>query len=122
MNWFRNLKTGTKLFVGFGTVIVLLAIIIVIAYSAITAIRDSQRDLFERDFTIVEDLVQLKADLNRQRADIQQMMLTTNRAEQETIEKDIKDRSSEAERIMQKLFKVNQSDPNFFRRLEDRSA
>ena len=122
MNWFKNLKTGSKLFVGFGTMIVLLGTIIVIACGGITAIRDSQRKLFEKDFAIVEDLLQLRADLNRQRADIQRMILTTNRTEQERTEKDIKDRSNEAEAIMQKLFKFNQSEPNSFRRLEELEA
>ena len=97
MNWFKNLKTGGKLLVGFGTMIVLLGIIIAIAYGAIAAIRDSQRSLFEQDFAVVEDFLELRSALNRQRADIQRMILTTNRTQQERIEKDIKDRADEAE-------------------------
>src|ERR1043166_1273742 len=122
MNWFKNLKTGAKLFVGFGTMIVLLGMVIAIAHRAINEICDSQRRLFEQDFTVVEDLVQLRADLNRQRADIQQMMLTTNRTGQETIEKDIRDRANEAEGIMRKLFKFHQGDANALRRFEELEA
>src|SRR5437667_5895146 len=122
MNWFKNLKTGSKLFVGFGTMIALLGTIVVIAYGGITGIRDSQRKLFEKDLAILEDLLQLRADLNRHRADIERMILSTNRTEQETIEKDIKDRANEAEGIMQKLFEFNQSEPNSLRRLKELEA
>ncbi|MEI9895033.1 MAG: methyl-accepting chemotaxis protein [Chthoniobacter sp.] len=122
MNGLENLKTGAKLLVGFGIMIVLLGTIIAIAYTCITAIRDSQRALFEKDFTIVEHLVELKADLNRQRADILQMIATADRTEQEAMEKDIKDRASEAEGTIKELFKFHQGDPNSLRQLEQLEA
>ena len=50
MDWFKNMSTGGKLLVGFGTMIVLLGITIAVAYSGITSIRDTQRSLLEREF------------------------------------------------------------------------
>jgi len=122
MDGFKNIKTGTKLFLGFGIMIVMLAATVAIACNAIGTIRDSQHRLVERDFAVVQDLLELKADLNRQRADIQQMTLATARTEQEAMEKDIKERVAEAEGIMKELATVYKDDPNFSRRLEELAA
>ena len=122
MDGLKNINTGTKLFLGFGIMIVLLVVVVVIAYNAIATIRDSQHRLFERDFAVVQDLLELKADMNRQRADIQQMTLATARTEQEAMEKDIKERVAEAEGIMKELSTVYKDDPNFSRRLEELAA
>jgi methyl-accepting chemotaxis protein len=119
MSWFNNLTTRIKLFVGFGLVIILLGVVIGIAYLGITGISDSEQKLFEKDFAIVTNLLELRADINRQRADVEQMLLTDNRLEQQRIEKDIKDRSSEGLASMQELRDLSQSDHNFLRRLDE---
>ena len=93
MKWFKNLKTVLKLFLGFGVMIVLLGLVIVMAYGTITAIRDSQQRLFNEEFVGVVDLVELRADLNRQRARMFEMMDSTNRTEQETWVQDIRSRA-----------------------------
>ena len=43
MHWFLNLRTGVKLFLGFGLMLVFLALVISIAYTSIAAIQNSQR-------------------------------------------------------------------------------
>jgi CHASE3 domain sensor protein len=62
------------LFFGFGLVIVFLGIVITVAYLGITGINDSEQKLFQRDFAVITNLLELRADPNRQRADIEQMM------------------------------------------------
>src|SRR6202008_573019 len=103
MSGFKNLKTRSKLLTAFGLILVLMAIAIATAYFGITRLRDSEQGLFSRDFIIVTDLIELKALLNRQRADIEQMQLTTDRAAQERIERDIRDRSDAGDSIAQRL-------------------
>src|SRR5665213_1229797 len=103
MNWFKNLKTGTKLLLGFGAMTVALATIIVIAYGAITSIRDSQRQLFEREFTGVVGMSELRTDLNRERASALEMMLTIDRGKQEALTKDIAIRVGVIDESLQKL-------------------
>ena len=119
MKWFLNLPTQSKLFMGFGLIVVLLIASMLTASLILSEIQASQKALFGHDFTLVTDLMQLRADLNRQWADIQQMMLTTNRVEQEAIEKDLRNRATETDHIVQELFQLEGNDATFLRRLQD---
>ncbi|HYV30869.1 MAG TPA: methyl-accepting chemotaxis protein [Candidatus Binatia bacterium] len=119
MNWFKNLKTGTKLFVGFGTMIVVMGTTIVIAYSAISALRDSQQRLFEREFTGVVDMAELRADLNRQRAHMLEMMLTTNRVKLESLAQDIRGRVKEIDESLKQLADLYKGNTQFQLRLNE---
>jgi len=119
MNWFKNLKTGAKLLVGFGGMTVALATIIVIAYGAITSIRDSQRQLFEREFTGVVGMSKLRTDLNRQRASALAMMLTINRGEQEALRKDIAIRVGVIDESLQTLIALYRDNATVTRKLDD---
>src|SRR5260221_9165888 len=75
MNWFVNLKTRTKLILGFGSIIVLLAVVIGIAYSALVAI--------QLDYGITASIARLESGMNAQRAVLLAMMAMTERAQQE---------------------------------------
>ena len=119
MNWFKNLKTGAKLLVGFGTMIVLLGTTIAIAYNAITAIRDSQRKVFEKQFVGVMAMVELRADLNRQRALLLEMTLTTNRTEQETRAEEIRSRTRKIDESLQKLAEFYRGNAKFTLKLDE---
>ena len=77
MKWLLNLRTGAKLFLAFGLMIVFLAIVIVTAYMSITAIRTAQRTLFEQDFTTATDLLTLEINQNAVRASVLAMMSVT---------------------------------------------
>jgi len=119
MNWFTNLKTGAKLLLAFGTMIVLLGTTIAIAYSAITAIRDSQRRLFDQEFAGVLDMVELRADLNRQRARMFEMILTTNRTEQDTLVQDVRSRVKEIDETLQNLADIYANNARFLATLDE---
>ena len=119
MNWFKNLKTGAKLLLGFGTMIVLLGMVMTIAYTAITTIRDSQQRLFEQEFVGVVDMVELRADLNRQRAQMLQMMLTTDRSKQESLVQNIHSRVKEIDHSLQELAAVYKNNGKFLLKLDE---
>ncbi|MDO8598181.1 MAG: methyl-accepting chemotaxis protein, partial [Sulfuricaulis sp.] len=119
MVWFKNLKTGAKLMLGFGTMIIFLGATVAIAYNAITAIRDSQQRLFDQEFVGVVDLVELRADLNRQRARMLQMMLTTNRTEQEALVQDIRSRVKDIDDTLQKLAALYKENTKFQLKLDE---
>ncbi|MEW6735779.1 MAG: methyl-accepting chemotaxis protein [Acidobacteriota bacterium] len=118
MKWFLNLTTRMKLFLGFGLILLLLATVITVAYLSITAIQRSQKELFEKDFTITLTLSELKYDINRQRTQMLLMILTNNRSDQEAIERDIKERTKE---IDDRLRTIDESpdDPKFFARMQE---
>ena len=119
MNWFKNLKTGTKLSLGFGLMMVFLTITIVTAYAAITAIRDSQQRLFEQEFAGVVDMVELRADLNRQRAQTLEMTITTNRSELDALARDIRSRTREIDDSLQKLAGIYKNNARLLAKLDE---
>src|SRR3990172_6937691 len=119
MNWFKNLKTGAKLSLGFGLMMVFLTITIVTAYTAITAIRDSQQRLFEQEFAGVVDMVELRADLNRQRAQTLEMTITPNRSELEALARDIRSRTKEIDDSLQKLAAIFRNNTRLLLKLDE---
>ena len=119
MNWFRDLKTGTKLLLGFGVMIVLLGVTVVTSYNTITALRDSQQELFERNFTSMVDMVELRADQNRQRAQILDMTLTTDRSRLDNIAQDIRSRVKEIDASLQRLSEYHKNNPGTLLRIEE---
>ncbi|MBI2296139.1 MAG: MCP four helix bundle domain-containing protein, partial [Betaproteobacteria bacterium] len=119
MNWFKNLQTGAKLSLGFGLMIALLALTIATAYTAITAIRDSQQRLFDQEFAGVVDLVELRADLNRQRAQTLEMTITTDRNELEALARDIRSRTKEIDDALQKLAALFKNNVRFLAKLDE---
>ncbi len=118
MNWFRNLKTGLKLLVGFGAMIVLLGTTIVIAYGAIITIRDSQARLFEREFVGVVKMTELRADLNRQRASMLEMMLTSDRMRQESLKQTIQSGAGDLDESLEQLAVVYREDNKLLREID----
>ncbi|MBI3110456.1 MAG: methyl-accepting chemotaxis protein, partial [Ignavibacteriales bacterium] len=103
MKRFLNLSTRAKLFIAFGFMVAFLAIAIGTAYTGLLSIQEQQQQLFGVNFAEAVDLVELRADLNRQRAQMLEMMLKQNRAEQETLLKDIRERAGEIDDLLLRL-------------------
>ena len=119
MKWFIDLSTRGKLSLGFGLMVFFLLIVIVTAYTGITAIRDSQKELFQRDFNIALNLRELRSDQNRTRADILEMIMTDDRAKQQAMENDIRERASGMDKIIMDLFEFNKNEPKFTGKLRE---
>jgi len=110
MKWFLNLTSRTKLSIAMGFMIVLLAVVIVIAYSSIKGIQQSQKRLFDTEFTNVTDLLEDLRYQNGIRAAQLDILLLTERAEQEKWHQEIKRLSELAEQNHQSLLKRNRDD------------
>lgn len=119
MNWFGNLRTGTKLFVGFGLMTVLLGAVIVIAYQNITAIQASQKIALGLAFKSTVNLLELRADQNRNRAIMLDALSTTNRADLEKFQQDIKSRAGEIDTDLQQLMETHRNDQVFSGKLTE---
>ncbi|MCI0407906.1 MAG: methyl-accepting chemotaxis protein [Acidobacteria bacterium] len=119
MKWYLSLTTRTKLFLGFGLMIFFLATVVVTSYTHITAIQESQKTLYEKDFGVAVDLIELRADMNRQRGQTLEMMLTTNRSEQKKLDEEIRGRTKEIDDLLQRSFERHQNDLKSLRRLEE---
>lgn len=119
MKWLLNLPMRAKLFFGFGSIILLLFVAIITAYSGITAIQKSQKSLYEDDLVKVIDLWDLRANQNGIRADLLNMMLVARRSDQEAWHQDIKDRAKKVDKIMQRLLERSRNDPHLLLKLEE---
>jgi two-component system chemotaxis response regulator CheB len=60
MNWIHNLSTRTKLLLGFGVLLVLLAAAVATAVNSLREIDAAQRSLMERDFVILNTVSELR--------------------------------------------------------------
>ena len=122
MKWLLNLPTRTKLLIAFGLMIAFLAGVTGISYSGLTSIEDRQRQLFDVNFVVALNLAELRSDLNRQRAQLLEMMQTTSRKELESVHKDIEERSQEIETMMdglEILFRKSGEEREKLRELQD---
>ena len=67
MSWFKNLKTRSKLLLGFGVMCALLIGVAVMAYSTLAAMQKAERTV-DRSNRGAMALVELRGNLNRIRA------------------------------------------------------
>ncbi len=85
MKWFIDLSTRGKLFVSFGLMIVLLAIILVTAYRYLTKIQSSQRTIYEVEFANAADLKDVRFYQESIRAASLTMMVLKDRQRLESL-------------------------------------
>src|ERR1700690_1394092 len=119
MKWFLNLATRTKLFLGFGMMVFFLMGITIAAYNGIATNRPSQIALFQEDFTISNNLIEVRADQNRLRASILEMMLLKDKAKQETLERDIRVREKDGDAGLKKISEALKNHPAELKKFEE---
>jgi len=119
MNWFLNRSTRAKIVFSFGLIFSLLVIITGIALYDIWTIKGSQRDVVYKDFRQTFDLMQIRSNLNRARAQILELMLTKDRAKQRALEQDIKALATENDRSIKELTKHYRDEPQNLAKLEE---
>ena len=112
MKWFLNLTTRGKLFAGFGLIIILLAAVIATAYNSLTAIENTQRELYEEDIANAIATYNIRVNMNGARAALLDMVLISTRSEQEAWHEDIKERTKAINADIQKLVDHTANDPH----------
>lgn len=123
LRWFLNLSIQSKLFLSFGLIIVFFLAVMLIAYTNtnLKAIEESWKGLlkFNKAFTSAMDLMELSVELNRQRSQIQRLLLITNRSDQEALERDIKERSKYVDGLIKNLLSRAKEEPKLHGWLEE---
>jgi methyl-accepting chemotaxis protein len=117
MRWFLDMSMRTKLLTGFGLIIALLAVTAGAAWFAIGEMRESQRNVIERDFFVATNLLDIKAAQNRARALFLDMSLKTRRPEQEAIEREIQAGRDQADSLIAKTMELKAGNDRFLSRL-----
>ncbi|MBT0959563.1 methyl-accepting chemotaxis protein [Denitromonas iodatirespirans] len=122
MNWLLNLAIRTKLLLAFGLMLALLAALIAGGYWGISAIQQAQKTLLERDMVISTELVELRAELNLQHAQLLVMLIEPQRSEQELRAHNIAQRAGSIDERLQRLTRLGGADPAFIARIDDIKA
>jgi len=112
MQWLRDMPIRAKLVLGFGSVWIILAAIVFGSYLVMTGITGSSRDLIDVHYEIVFNLEKLSSTMNYNRGKILEMMITTDKAAQDAIEKDIESSSKLYDDIVASLLRLD-SEPAF---------
>ncbi len=117
MKWFLDLSARSKLFAGFGLMLVFLVSVIVTAYLGITEIQASQKRLFEQEFANTVDMLEVRADVNFIRIMLFSMLLESKRLDQDRWYQAIVQRSEEIAATTQQLLERNRNDPALLARV-----
>jgi methyl-accepting chemotaxis protein len=119
MKWFLNLTTRSKLIMGLGFLVFLVAALIAVGSSRISAIQESQDRVFKKDVINSLELMELRMLINGVRAAAVTMMFMPTRAEQELWHQDMRERDKRIAEIFKDLTFRSQNDPVFLKQLEE---
>lgn len=122
MKRFIDLTTRSKLFIGFGLMLLFLATVIVISYTNITKIQRSQADFYQHDFPRIVAAMELRAIQSNQKAQILGMIQDADRSQYEVAMQDIAAKSKEADECIRKLSELMGNAPQDVARLEELKA
>ncbi|HTY38449.1 MAG TPA: MCP four helix bundle domain-containing protein, partial [Bacteroidota bacterium] len=103
MQWFYNLKIGTKLTMGFAFVALIAA---AVGYEGISSIKSADASdvlLYERNAVPLGDLGQMSSAFQRQRGNVLEFIYSTNDKERQSLLQRMADRNKEIDSLIQKV-------------------
>ncbi|MBI5888042.1 MAG: methyl-accepting chemotaxis protein [Deltaproteobacteria bacterium] len=119
MQWFINLPTRIKFFLGFGAVIALLIIIVIIAGNGISVIQQSQKNLYNSEFANTVDVLTVKSNINDMRVYLLMMMSAKTKEEKARQHKLVEESSGRLAKTMETLLDRNRHEQQALSRLEE---
>jgi methyl-accepting chemotaxis protein len=119
MKWFSNLKTRTKLLLGFAVMIIFMGIVIVTNYIAISTLEASQRSLYDESLANLRDLSNLRTFQNKVRAQMLEAQLIEIPFERERLLADATENSKQTDQIMTGLLTRATNDARLLQGLEE---
>lgn len=114
MSWFINLKTRSKLFCGFGLIIVLTAIAIGTSYRAVVEL--------QQRFNIAQALGELDSNFNEQRVVVLTMLTAIDASALGSLQQELRGISKQNDDSTQNLRELTQADPALSARIEEFSS
>lgn len=122
MKWFLNLSTRSKLFLGFGVMIIFVGTVIATGYFAISGLQVSQQALYQKDFANLRDMTNLRSFQSQMRAEMLEAQIINTPSERKRLLKDAAEYSRQIEEIMAVLLDRANNDPTLLSRLEELNA
>lgn len=119
MKWFANAKTRTKLFLGFGIMLVLIGTVIGISYSGIARIRENEGTLFEKNYTTALDLDDVRLNQLMIRVDALEMALTKDEKNVEQLHQEGNGLVKDNEKLLAQLIERENDNPDLIDTLKE---
>ncbi len=119
MQWFANVKMSTKLFIGFGIMLVLIGTVIAISYRGITRIEENERGLFEQDYTTAMDTREVRLNQLMIRIDGLQMVLTKDQKKVEQLRQEGDGLVKDNEKLLARLIEREKNNPGLIDTLKE---
>ncbi len=94
MGWFKNLKLRSKLLVGFGSILLLLAGVIAVGFQGMTSLEQSEKRVVDDRFQPAIHALEADSSLNLARALMLSLLTTTDPASQASLELAIADNAT----------------------------
>src|SRR5690606_24207294 len=113
MNWFLDLRTQGKLLIGFGFMVILLAIVALMAYRDISALQASLQQVYAGEFADAVDIKDVRSNQNATRAAVATMLLVDSSTELDALQVEMKRRSAEDEQALQRMTARHRNDPAY---------
>jgi len=118
MKFFENLFMRAKLLLSFGLIWAMLLAIIIVAFLSIRGISQSEKQLHDVQFKIDNELSDLRAYSNFNRAAILEMMMSRSISDQQTLKKSINEISQQMNDIVEELLKLK-TDPIYLSKMNE---
>lgn len=112
MQWFLNMRTGSKIFLSFGIIILLQASILVIAYKNMTHIQQSEEMFYKHEFALVNELMSLRNAQNAVRAALLTMVISKSTTDQDALSLQIKNDTVDISTSFEKISDLIQNSPS----------
>ena len=119
MNWFVNLSTRNKLLCGFGLIVLLLALVVVVAYGGIKTIQEGYKSVIQEEVEVVANLIEFRANLNYQKLAMLKMVFSNDKTEQRSIENEVKESAGKNDQILEAVSQAGGKDPDFLKTLNE---
>lgn len=119
MTWFVNLSTRNKLLCGFGSIVLFLATVVIVAFLGIRSIQGLYKSVIKEEVEVVANLIEFRADLNHQKLAVLKMSYSSDKKEQDSTDKDIRESAKINGQILEALARAGGKDPDFIKSLNE---
>ncbi len=106
MQWFANLKTSSKLIIGFGALVLLLIFVIASSLRSLHNIVATTEDLYQKQFITVKDIMKMDDNNNNIEIRLLRLMIINDKLEQDELIKMIAQLNGDQEKLKAELSKA----------------
>jgi methyl-accepting chemotaxis protein len=122
MKWFVNISTKSKLFFGFGVMILLIIIVSITAYTSIAGLHKTLVKLFEVEVPLSLEIVKSRTAMGMERMILARMIETDKKSDLDFLNRDLKENDKEIEVKINKFTELGGNNQNYMELINQLSA